>query len=341
MASSLSAVSSTVLVKGNGQGHSPSAKQQMGAACTGAFITSIFMTPLDVVKVRLQAQQREQLSRRCFLYCNGLMDHICSCQPAPAHGQRQWYSRSIPEPITGTFDGLMKIWRYEGLASLWSGLPPTLVVAVPNTVIYFTAYEQIQSLMRRHLSGDPWWVAGTAGGLARVWSVSICSPMELIRTKMQASRMQYTELLAHMSREIRREGPRALWRGWAATVLRDVPFSVLYWASYDHLKRVAGQRDNPSVPFTIAAGSLAGGLAAAVTLPLDVVKTHRQIDIASPSNGKSRGSSSSSTFQHLRSIYRQQGVPGLFSGLTPRLVKVMPACAIMISSYEYIKSHVR
>lgn len=40
------------------------------------------VTPFDVVKVRLQTQQRAQLSRSCYLYCNGLMDHICKCAEA-------------------------------------------------------------------------------------------------------------------------------------------------------------------------------------------------------------------------------------------------------------------
>lgn len=40
---------------------------------------TFIVTPLDVVKIRLQAQQKAMLSNKCFLYCNGLMDHICSC----------------------------------------------------------------------------------------------------------------------------------------------------------------------------------------------------------------------------------------------------------------------
>jgi len=38
-----------------------------------------------------------------------------------------------------------------------------------------------------------------------------------------------------------------------------------------------------------------------------------------------------------RKIYSHHGISGLFTGLTPRLVKVAPACAIMISSFEYGK----
>ena len=37
------------------------------------------MTPLDVVKIRIQAHEKEFLKNKCFLYCNGLMDHICYC----------------------------------------------------------------------------------------------------------------------------------------------------------------------------------------------------------------------------------------------------------------------
>lgn len=41
--------------------------------------------------------------------------------------------------------------------------------------------------------------------------------------------------------------------------------------------------------------------------------------------------------QIIREIYRHNGMKGLFAGLVPRLVKVAPACAIMISSFEYGK----
>lgn len=47
--------------------------------------------------------------------------------------------------------------------------------------------------------------------------------------------------------------------------------------------------------------------------------------------------SSRSTWGMLEYIYQKQGVRGLFSGLVPRMAKVMPACAIMISTYEYAK----
>lgn len=44
-----------------------------------------------------------------------------------------------------------------------------------------------------------------------------------------------------------------------------------------------------------------------------------------------------STLDVFRQIYSQYGFRGLFTGTVPRLIKVAPACAIMISSFEYGK----
>lgn len=47
------------------------------------------VTPLDVVKIRLQAQQKALLSNKCYLYCNGLMEHLCPC------GETAWIPRRV------------------------------------------------------------------------------------------------------------------------------------------------------------------------------------------------------------------------------------------------------
>jgi solute carrier family 25 protein 39/40 len=48
-------------------------------------------------------------------------------------------------------------------------------------------------------------------------------------------------------------------------------------------------------------------------------------------------SRSSNTWTIIQRIYHQNGLKGLFTGLTPRLVKVAPACAIMIATFEHGK----
>lgn len=58
-----------------------------------------------------------------------------------------------------------------------------------------------------------------------VGAVTVISPLELIRTKMQSKRFSYNELHQFVSKKVSEDGWISLWRGWAPTLLRDVPFS--------------------------------------------------------------------------------------------------------------------
>jgi len=350
-------------------------QQQMLSSGAGALIVSLFMTPLDVVKIRLQTQER-LYSKKCFLYSNGLMDHICprtnGDPPVRAlHTQQEicdckWFNR--PKYFSGTADAFLKISRTEGISSLWSGLSPTLVLAVPTTVIYFTMYEQLKVCIesqRRALSSQPRilteetpkWVSLTSGGLARLAAVTLVSPLELVRTKMQSQKMPWSDVHKCLTELVRVQGIKGLWNGYTATLLRDVPFSALYWPLYEQSKAImnlyTSNRDSFLVNF--GSGAVAGSFASTVTLPFDVIKTIKQIEmgekdimavkpgttrsypvpvnkVSSSLSGRSR-----SNITIAKELIREQGVRGLFAGIIPRLLKVAPACAIMISSYEFCK----
>ncbi|XP_015430550.1 PREDICTED: solute carrier family 25 member 40 isoform X2 [Dufourea novaeangliae] len=318
--------------------------QQIVASCTGAFITSVFVTPLDVVKIRLQAQQKAMLSNKCFLYCNGLMDHLCPCPngrgPAWASGNGKF---------NGTVDALMKIGKNEGILSLWSGLSPTLVLAVPATIVYFVSYEQLRLYFKDQYNNkfrrdkisiaameQPFWIPMLAGAIARVWAATLVSPLELIRTKMQSQKLSYAEIMQALKTVVRHSGVSGLWMGLSSTLLRDVPFSAIYWLNYETIKQQCRGKQQ-TFTFNLAAGAIAGFIAAFLTIPFDVVKTHRQIDMGEKEIYSDKPGRSSGTWTVIRKIYHQNGVKGLFTGLIPRVIKVAPACAIMIATFEHGK----
>lgn len=82
-------------------------------------------------------------------------------------------------------------------------------------------------------------------------------------------------------------------------------------------------------------------VAAFVTTPFDVVKTHKQIAFGEkflyPGGDKST-KPDVKPLQMLSNIYRANGFQGLFAGVTPRIIKISPACAIMVATFEYGKS---
>lgn len=328
------------------------ASQQMISSCSGAIMTSIFVTPLDVVKIRMQAQSKPQAFSKgnCYLYCNGLMDHTCVCLngqngTSVNQGVRNstWYKR--PGNFNGMLDAFLKIGRNEGITSLWSGLPPTLIMAVPATVVYFTTYEQLkQALGHRYDNpSNDWWKPMAAGSSARVFAATVISPLELIRTKMQSEQLTYKQIHKAVKTTVQQDGALSLWRGLSPTLLRDVPFSAIYWLGYELMKsKVMRERQSTELTFSesFVAGACAGTLAGVLTLPFDVIKTHRQIELGQVVFAKEK-KEVTATWKLIQNLYRQQGISALFSGLAPRTIKVAPACAIMISSYEHCKAFFR
>ena len=83
---------------------------------------------------------------------------------------------------------MLRVARHEGVGSLWSGLQPALVMSVPGTVLYFAAYEAARDAVAAHAPNRQLRDQAPllAGGGARLLTATIVSPVELMRTRMQA-----------------------------------------------------------------------------------------------------------------------------------------------------------
>lgn len=224
---------------------------------------------------------------------------------------------------------------------MWSGLPPTLMMAVPATVIYFTCYDQLRDFLKYNLGFQGSHIPLVAGGLARLGAVTVISPLELVRTKMQSRQLSYSELRVCIRSAVAQGGLLSLWKGWGPTVLRDVPFSAFYWFNYELMKARLCEHyrmDQANFSISFTAGAVSGAIAAILTLPFDVVKTRRQIQLGEMDALGVASMRTTSTWHIMKSICAEVGYRGLFAGFMPRVIKVAPACAVMISSYEFGKT---
>ena len=344
---------------------------KMLSACVGSIMTTMVVTPLDVVKIRLQAVAESSsivvragvdpaVCKTCshYTFSNGLMEHVVH-KSYSSQFSSEALKKSL-NPNSSIFTVMNKIVRTEGVTALWDGLAPTLLMAIPNTMIYMVLYDEFCHRILPSYNFSPTFSAIFSGGVARIISGTIVAPFELIRTQMQSSAADASEGIGKKFTKIVRQGGfTSLWRGLSPTLWRDVPFSALYWLLYEKIKIISLENStkNQSVFFlSFISGATAGSIAAFLTTPFDVIKTRRQIDIYSSGEHMSlagvkecckfvnskelsgRGSPATSvargTLQVIRSIIKEEGFRRLFTGVAPRVGKVAPACAIMISSYE-------
>jgi solute carrier family 25 protein 39/40 len=170
--------------------------------------------------------------------------------------------------INSTWDGLRKIAQNEGPKTLWRGLSPTLVMAVPANVIYFAGYDWLRTAQRSPLKQtvSDAYIPLVAGASARIMAAIVVSPIEMFRTRMQAANHTATaaghfrETMDGLQGMVAREGVFSLWRGLTLTLWRDVPFSAIYWWGYeavrDQLVDVRGRAEarNDGFEFRVGRG---------------------------------------------------------------------------------------
>jgi solute carrier family 25 S-adenosylmethionine transporter 26 len=98
-------------------------------------------------------------------------------------------------------------------------------------------------------------------------------PTEVIKQRMQTK--QFTVTSAAVSSVIKTEGILGFYRGFLSTVAREIPFTCIQFPIYEYFKRSYSESQGRRIePFEAAVcGSVAGGIAAALTTPLDVCKT--------------------------------------------------------------------
>lgn len=332
------------------------------------------MTPLDVVKTRLQTQEVAPLefpvyehargyavngTRMCEEFAGRNSIRFASLMSQHSDACIQMPGRCIcgfelvqQRPMHGMWDGIYKIFRYEGMRGLWRGLVPTVVMTVPSQVTYMTCYDAFRGVLSRitlrERSDAPYKIPQFAvslgsGASARAISATMVTPIELLRTRLQASHSKdgMSMVLRGFGDEIRAQGITVLWRGLCATLWRDVPFSAIYFASYEAGKRMltgGGLGESRTGGFSqefavsFAVGSSSGCIAALITHPFDVIKTRLQADSISSVDGARR----MAIAEAITKIVRTEGARGLYCGLAPRLAKVVPASGIMIGSFEAV-----
>ncbi|GMN42976.1 hypothetical protein TIFTF001_012183 [Ficus carica] len=331
------------------------------SAAGAAFLSAFLVNPLDIAKTRLQAQAagipyQEICGTACFETGTVLPDlkSSASCTRS-ALGSEPLCRSECGSHYKGTLDVLYKIIRQEGFLKLWRGTNASLALAVPTVGIYLPCYDIFRNFMEDFTAQNaPYltpYVPLVAGSAARSLACVTCYPIELARTRMQAFRDQtgvkpqgVWKTLHGTITPLQSANPlqnlqryRFWWTGLGAQLARDVPFSAICWSTLEPIRRrileLVGDEASAATVLgaNFSAGFVAGSLAAAATCPLDVARTRRQIEKDPVRVLKM------TTRKTLIEIWRDGGIKGLFTGISPRVGRAGPSVGIVVSFYEVVK----
>ncbi|KAI0542428.1 mitochondrial RNA-splicing protein MRS3 [Xylaria digitata] len=239
----------------------------------------------------------------------------------------------------GMIQSTMRIASGEGFMNLWRGMSSVVVGAGPAHAVYFATYEAVKHLMGGNKTGTHHpLAAATSGACATIASDALMNPFDVIKQRMQIqnSSKMYRSMTDCARYVYKTEGLSAFYISYPTTLSMTVPFTALQFLAYESIS-TAMNPNKAYDPFThCTAGAVAGGFAAALTTPMDVIKTMLQ----------TRGTA---TDPELRSVngfvagckllYQREGMRGFFKGVRPRVVTTMPSTAICWSAYEASKAY--
>ncbi|CAF1364549.1 unnamed protein product, partial [Didymodactylos carnosus] len=160
------------------------------------------------------------------------------------------------------------------LKSLYAGVGSVIIGSAPSSALFFTSYDlckrQLNPLFDEKYLFQLHMLAATVG---EITACLIRVPVEVVKQRAQVN--SGLQLINIARTTISNEGIGGLYRGYIATVAREIPFSMLQFPLWEYFKRVWRKRQVKELePWKGAVcGSLAGGISACITTPLDVAKT--------------------------------------------------------------------
>lgn len=269
--------------------------------------------------------------------------------------------QSDPAKFPGAVPAALEVLRTKGLPGLYSGISPALLGSALSSALYFGTYEYVRRQIRRASTSDGSSVFSSrlkrvpvnaiAAASGNVASSVLFVPKEVVKQRMQAG-VDSGKFVGAALRLFRADGVAGLYRGYKATLLRNIPSTMLRFVLYEEAKLVLqGLVRSPLDDFSgrnakgrqritvtakrqisafesVAAGAVSGGISSAITTPMDVIKTRFATGKAVKGTGILRVA---------KDIVRERGVAGLYVGIQPRVVWSALFAAIGFSSYEICK----
>jgi len=337
----------------------------MFGSMTSGFFARLPFHPLDTCKAKLQVQQTTLKES-----ANIALKEVSRADP---HLQSKYLPklRNLPLGIgkfiagdpalipsenvafKNTLDVLSKTIQREGIAGLYRGVVISAIAGCPATCMYFTTYESTRRYLKQYeyIESNAFLSDFAGGFAAETVSCILWVPIDVIKERMQVqsvidAKHRYRSVMHAIQRMAKHEGVHGLYRAYGATILSFGPFSALYLMLYEQFKQLCGryvygvdyQLDEISSVYIAVSACTAGGIAAVVTNPLDMIKLRMQVQ-----RGGIYNFGYANLFDGARKLIQRESFKSMFHGSGARAAFWVPNLALNLTLYEsctrFYKTH--
>ncbi|TYI40104.1 hypothetical protein ES332_A02G140200v1 [Gossypium tomentosum] len=238
---------------------------------------------------------------------------------------------------SSTLEVFNNIVQTDGWKGLFRGNFVNVIRVAPSKAIELFAFDTVNKQLSPTPGEEPKIPIPSslvAGACAGVSSTLLTYPLELVKTRLTIEKNMYDGILDAFLKILQKEGPGELYRGLAPSLIGVIPYAATNYFAYDTLRKVYRKvlkEEKIGNIETLLIGSLAGAISSSATFPLEVTRKQMQVGAL---NGRQVYKN---VFHALSSILKQEGIHGLYKGLGPSCMKLVPAAGISFMCYEACK----
>nr|XP_013816474.1 PREDICTED: calcium-binding mitochondrial carrier protein SCaMC-1 [Apteryx mantelli mantelli] len=235
--------------------------------------------------------------------------------------------------------GFKQMVKEGGVRSLWRGNGVNVVKIAPETAIKFWAYEQYKKILSKDdgkLGTTERFISGSLAGATAQTSIY---PMEVLKTRLAVGKTgQYSGMFDCAKKILKREGVKAFYKGYIPNILGIIPYAGIDLAVYELLKTTwlehyASSSANPGVLVLLGCGTISSTCGQLASYPLALVRTRMQ------AQASVEGAPQLNMVALFQRIIATEGIRGLYRGIAPNFMKVLPAVSISYVVYEKMKQN--
>jgi solute carrier family 25 carnitine/acylcarnitine transporter 20/29 len=243
---------------------------------------------------------------------------------------------------SGSIDCIRQTWKREGFWGFYSGVMSPLAGQMFFRAASFFTFYRVQAYFVRQEGGTT--SDGSlfiAGGITGLVISAIETPIDLVKTKLQiqvfrpASETKYTNVTQACRWITTNYGARALWQGWSATAIRNIPANAVFFPTNEIMKGKIAANNNIAIKdlelhHRLIAGATGGACYWIGMYPLDRIKGVVQAQ---------RFRKQVPYLEVVRMIIKTQGLIGLYKGLGACAARSAPACASMFAVVDCTRQY--
>lgn len=238
-------------------------------------------------------------------------------------------SAGAEDKYKGLWQSLVRIYKEDGVRSYWRGNLANCVRVVPYSATQFMTFAHCKDHVCQYTGKEHPTVPERlcCGAIAGMMASFVTHPLDVVRTRMAVQ--PELQGITHTFATLWAEGQvSALYKGLGPTLASLGPFVAVNFASYDTIKAWAFTKGIEQTPFTsLFMGAGAGIIAQTACYPLDTIRRRMQL----------KGKNYKNTLDAIKVIMQQEGVAGLYKGMSANTLKVIPNNAIRFMVFEYLK----